>query len=131
MDDEEVNDPEKQTEENPVLNRIKKFPNLNYSTLYHSLLNFIEIIPTIQQSQIAVGQALIHTFGCLAPFLTDDLIETLPHTIALTLTTFPKELHKQIMEVLCNTVIHISSKTKINKNLIYMKKKHFTTLSIL
>lgn len=33
-------------------NRIKKFPNLNYSTLYHSLLNIIEIIPMIQISQI-------------------------------------------------------------------------------
>ncbi|CAF0899614.1 unnamed protein product [Brachionus calyciflorus] len=109
LDDEvEVNDSDKQNEETLPSIRIKKFPNLNYSTLYHSLLNIIEIIPSIQQSQIAVGQALIFTFGCLAPFLSDDLIETLPHTIALTLTTFPKELHKQIIEVLCNTVIHIS-----------------------
>ena len=33
-------------------NRVKKFPILNYSTLYHSLLNITEIIPTIQISQI-------------------------------------------------------------------------------
>ena len=32
--------------------RIKIFPILNYSTLYHSLLNLIEIIPAVQQSQI-------------------------------------------------------------------------------
>lgn len=90
-------------------NRIKKFPNLNYSTLYHSLLNMIEIIPNIQQNRSEIGQTLIHVFACLSPFLTDELLETLPHTIALTLTTFPNELQKQIIEVLCNTVIQISS----------------------
>lgn len=109
-------------------NRIKKFPNLGYSTLYHSLLNIIEIIPTIQTSQIAVGQALIQTFGCLAPFLTDDLIKSLPYTIALTLTTFPRDLHKCIMEILCNTLLPIAckyfSKSKIT-TLISLTKKIF------
>jgi hypothetical protein len=33
-------------------NRLKKFPNLAYSTLYHALVNIIEIIPTIQINQI-------------------------------------------------------------------------------
>lgn len=93
----------------PSAHRIRKFPNLNYSTLYHSLLNLIEIVPNIQTSQIAIGQALIHTFGCLTPFLTDDLIDTLPYTIALTLTSFPRDLHKYIMEVLCNSILPIAS----------------------
>lgn len=99
-----------QSDQNLSSNRIKKFPNLNYSTLYHSLLNFIEIIPNIQQNRNEIAQALIHTFACLSPFLSDELVETFPHTIALTLTTFPIELHKQIIEILCNTVIQISSK---------------------
>ena len=33
-------------------NRLKKFPNLAYTTLYHALVNIIEIIPTIQINQI-------------------------------------------------------------------------------
>ena len=89
-------------------NRIKKFPNLNYSSLYHTLLNIIEIVPTMQTSQTTVAQSLIHTFSCLAPFLTDDLLETLPYTIALTLTNFPFELHKYIMDVLCNCLLPIT-----------------------
>lgn len=32
--------------------KAKKYPNLNFVTLYHSLLNIIEIIPNIQPSQI-------------------------------------------------------------------------------
>lgn len=91
-------------------NRIKKFPNLNYSTLYHSLINIIEIIPTLQINQVAFGQTLIQTFGYLAPFLTDDLIESLPYTIALTLTTFPRDLHKCIIDTLCNSILPIASK---------------------
>ena len=90
-------------------NRTSKFPNLNYSTLYHSLINIIEIIPTIQTSQISVGQSLIHTFGCLAPFLADDLIDSLPYTIALTLASFPRDLHKYIMDTLCNSLLPIAS----------------------
>lgn len=97
-------------------NRIRKFPNLNYSTLYHSLLNLIEVVPNIQTNQISIGQALIHTFGCLSPFLTDDLIDSLPYTIALTLTSFPRDLHKYIMEVLCNSLLPIAS-IKFVKNI--------------
>jgi hypothetical protein len=32
--------------------KAKKYPHLNFATLYHSLLNIIEIIPNIQTSQI-------------------------------------------------------------------------------
>jgi hypothetical protein len=32
--------------------RIKQFPNLSFSTLYHALLNIIEIVPTMQTNQI-------------------------------------------------------------------------------
>jgi len=33
-------------------NRFKKYPNLSYASLYHSLINIIEIIPTLQANQI-------------------------------------------------------------------------------
>ena len=88
------------------INRLKKFPNLNYVNLYNALINLIEIIPTIQLSP--VGQALIHTMACLTPFLPDDILETLPYTIALTLTTFPKDLQKCIIDSLCNNFLPIA-----------------------
>lgn len=87
-------------------NRIKKFPSLNYVNLYNALINLIEIIPTIQLSP--VGQALIHTMSCLTPFLSDEILETLPYTIALTLTTFPKDLQKCIIDSLCNNFLPIA-----------------------
>ena len=95
--------------------KAKKYPNLNFVTLYHSLLNIIEIIPSIQPNQSVVGQTLIQTLGCLAPFLTDDIIETLPYTITLTLTTFPRELHKCIMDTLCNSILPIASNIPLKK----------------
>jgi protein unc-79 len=55
-----------------------------------------------------LGQSLINLFGCLAPFLSDDLLESYPYTVALTLTTFPKCLHKCIVDTLCNTIIPIA-----------------------
>jgi hypothetical protein len=58
---------------------------------------------------IAIGEALVQALSFLAPFLTDDLIQSLPYTMALTLTTFPKELQNCIMEVLCNTLLPIAS----------------------
>jgi len=89
-------------------NRIKKFPNLNYLNLYNALMNLIEIIPTIQLSP--VGHALIHTMTCLAPFLSDEIVESLPYTIALTLTTFPKDLQKIIIDSLCNNFLPLACK---------------------
>ena len=99
------------TEGESLDNRFKKYPNLSYASLYHSLVNLIEIVPSLQANQLAIGEALIQAFSFLAPFLTDDLIQSLPYTIALTLTTFPKELHDCIMDVLCNSLLPISSKS--------------------
>lgn len=93
---------------NTAVNRLKKFPNLNYVNLYNALINLIEIIPTVQLSP--VGQALIHTMTCLTPFLPDDILESLPYTIALTLTTFPKDLQKCIIDSLCNNFLPIACK---------------------
>jgi hypothetical protein len=37
-----------------IASKTKKYPNINFSTLYHSLINIIEIIPNIQPSQIGL-----------------------------------------------------------------------------
>jgi hypothetical protein len=49
-------------------NRLKKFPNLNYSSLYHSLLNIIEIIPSIQTNQ--AGKFIINIFKIKSLFFS-------------------------------------------------------------
>lgn len=41
-------------------NRFKKYPNLSYATLYHSLINLIEIVPTLQANQIGKDEANIY-----------------------------------------------------------------------
>ena len=118
-----------------ITRRLRNFPTLNYTGLYDSLVNIIDIVPIIQHNQLgivytlksiytymcvsafhqvflfctAIGQALIHSFACLAPFLPENLIESLPQTIALTLITFPRELHKHIVDALCNSIIPIAS----------------------
>jgi hypothetical protein len=88
--------------------RIKVFPALSYATLYHSLLSLIEVIPAVQINQVAVGESLLKTFECLCPFLADDLLESLPYTVALALTSFPKDLHKCIVDSLCSTLLPVS-----------------------
>ena len=55
-----------------------------------------------------MGEALVKTFECLTPFLGDDLLESLPYTLALALTTFPKDLHRCIVDSLCNTLLPIA-----------------------
>ncbi len=91
-----------------TVHRIRIFPTLSYTTLYHSLLSLLEIVPCVQINQVAVGESLLKTFECLCPFLSDDLLESLPYTISLSLTTFPKDLHKAIVDCLCNTILPIS-----------------------
>jgi hypothetical protein len=44
----------------------------------------------------------------LTPFLSDDLLESLPYNMALTLTTFPKDLHRCIVDALCNTFLPVA-----------------------
>ena len=89
-------------------NRAKVLPELNYSTLYHSLSNLVEVVPSVQHNQIGVGESLVKTLECLTPFLSDELLESLPYNMALALTTFPKDLHRCIVDALCNTFLPIA-----------------------
>lgn len=94
--------------------RISKYPTLNYSSLYHSLINLIDIVPLIQTGDVALAQAIIHALACLAPFLPYELLDALPYTFATTLTTFPFDVHKETLDILCNTLLPINMGTEKN-----------------
>jgi hypothetical protein len=53
LNEEAANSATTAQEQSTYSNKAKKYPNLNFSTLYHSLLNIIEILPSIQSSQIS------------------------------------------------------------------------------
>ena len=88
--------------------RISKYPTLNYSSLYHSLINLIDVVPLIQTGDVALAQSIIHALACLAPFLPYELLDALPYTFATTLTIFPFDVHKETLDTLCNTLLPIN-----------------------
>jgi hypothetical protein len=92
--------------------RISKYPTLNYSSLYHSLINLIDVVPLIQTGDVALAQSIIHALACLAPFLPYELLDALPYTFATTLTIFPFDVHKETLDMLCNTLLPINMGTK-------------------
>ncbi|CAF2900291.1 unnamed protein product [Rotaria sp. Silwood2] len=88
--------------------RISKYPTLNYSSLYHSLINLIDVVPLLQAGDTEVAESIISTLGCLAPFLPYELLDALPYTFATTLTIFPSAVKKKILDTLCNTLLPIN-----------------------
>ena len=88
--------------------RISKYPTLNYSSLYHSLINLIDIVPLIQTNDVEVAESIIDTLACLAPFLPYELLDALPYTFATTLTIFPVAVRRKTMDRLCNTLLPIN-----------------------
>lgn len=52
-----------------------------------------------------LGQSIFYTTACLLPFLTDDILSTLPYTMISTLATFPPFLHKDIIEYLSTSFL--------------------------
>lgn len=52
-----------------------------------------------------LGQAIFYTTTCLLPFLSDDILSTLPYTMISTLATFPPFLHKDVIEYLSTSFI--------------------------
>ena len=88
--------------------RISKYPTLNYSSLYHSLINLIDIVPLVQTNDVEVAESIIDTLACLAPFLPYELLDALPYTFATTLTIFPVAVRRKTMDRLCNTLLPIN-----------------------
>ncbi|XP_071164350.1 protein unc-79 homolog isoform X1 [Mytilus edulis] len=85
--------------------RLSVFPNLNYTGLYHAVLDMIELVPTMQIRQLEVGENVLKVLGCLVPFLEHDLLDSLPYTVASTLAIFPPTLHKETIDLLCSNML--------------------------
>ena len=101
--------------------RISKYPSLNYSSLYHSLINLIDVVPLIQTGDVALSQSILHALACLAPFLPYELLDALPYTFATTLTIFPFDVHKETIDTLCNALLPINmGKKKFLELILYL-----------
>ncbi|XP_060580761.1 protein unc-79 homolog, partial [Ruditapes philippinarum] len=85
--------------------RLSVFPNNNYSGLYKASLNMIDLVPVIQIGQLELGEAVLNVLGCLVPFLENDLLDSLPYTVASTLAIFPPTLHKDTIDLLCSNLL--------------------------
>ena len=57
---------------------------------------------------LALGESILHVFGCLVPFLEYDLLDTLPYTVASTLAIFSPSLHKDAVELLCTNLLPVT-----------------------
>lgn len=75
--------------------------------LHESLFVLAEDVVLIRSSACLsdLGQAIFYTTTCLLPFLSDDILSTLPYTMISTLATFPPFLHKDIIEYLSTSFL--------------------------
>ena len=52
-----------------------------------------------------LGESILNVLGCLVPFLENDLLDSLPYTVASTLAIFPPTLHKDTIDLLCSNLL--------------------------
>ncbi|XP_074599916.1 UNC-79 domain-containing protein isoform X2 [Brevipalpus obovatus] len=85
--------------------RTSTFPSLDYTGLYNSLVQLLEILPQLQTGIQTVGQTLLHTLSCLVPFLEHEYMDTLPYIVASSMAILPSALHKDLLDMLCYTLL--------------------------
>ncbi|XP_031427437.1 protein unc-79 homolog isoform X4 [Clupea harengus] len=85
--------------------QLSEYPSLDYQGLYATLATLLDLVPLLQHGQHDLGQAIFYTTTCLLPFLSDDILSTLPYTMISTLATFPPFLHKDIIEYLSTSFL--------------------------
>uniref|UniRef100_A0A8C4PWE9 Unc-79 homolog, NALCN channel complex subunit n=1 Tax=Eptatretus burgeri TaxID=7764 RepID=A0A8C4PWE9_EPTBU len=85
--------------------RLAEYPSFDYPGLYAALVYLIDLVPVLQHGPYDLGQSIFYTMACLAPFLHDDVLGTLPYTMVSTLATFPSFLHKDILDFLASTFL--------------------------
>lgn len=56
----------------------------------------------------ALGVAVLNVLGCLVPFIDNEVLDTLPFTVASTLAIFPISLQYHIISLLCNNLLPIT-----------------------
>uniref|UniRef100_H3BIL2 Unc-79 homolog, NALCN channel complex subunit n=1 Tax=Latimeria chalumnae TaxID=7897 RepID=H3BIL2_LATCH len=85
--------------------QLSEYPTLDYQGLYVTLVTLLDLVPLLQHGQHDLGQSIFYTTTCLLPFLSDDILSTLPYTMISTLATFPPFLHKDIIEYLSTSFL--------------------------
>ncbi|XP_021057286.1 protein unc-79 homolog isoform X13 [Mus pahari] len=85
--------------------QLSDYPSLDYQGLYVTLVTLLDLVPLLQHGQHDLGQSIFYTTTCLLPFLSDDVLSTLPYTMISTLATFPPFLHKDIIEYLSTSFL--------------------------
>uniref|UniRef100_A0A8C8HPG5 Unc-79 homolog, NALCN channel complex subunit n=1 Tax=Oncorhynchus tshawytscha TaxID=74940 RepID=A0A8C8HPG5_ONCTS len=85
--------------------QLSEYPSLDYQGLYATLVTLLDLVPLLQHGQHDLGQSIFYTTTCLLPFLSDDILSTLPYTMISTLATFPPFLHKDIIEYLSTSFL--------------------------
>ncbi|XP_063060311.1 protein unc-79 homolog [Engraulis encrasicolus] len=85
--------------------QLSEYPSLDYQALYATLVTLLDLVPLLQHGQHDLGLAIFYTTTCLLPFLSDDILSTLPFTMISTLATFPPFLHKDIIEYLSTSFL--------------------------
>ncbi|XP_063295111.1 protein unc-79 homolog isoform X1 [Pelobates fuscus] len=85
--------------------QLSEYPSLDYQGLYVTLVSLLDLVPLLQHGQHDLGQSIFYTTTCLLPFLSDDILSTLPYTMISTLATFPPFLHKDIIEYLSTSFL--------------------------
>ncbi|CAD5115352.1 DgyrCDS4332 [Dimorphilus gyrociliatus] len=88
--------------------RSSLFPSLNYSGLYQAVISILDIVPQIHQGQMTLGVAVLNVLGCLVSFIENEVLDTLPFTVASTLAFFPVSLQYHIISLLCNNLLPIT-----------------------
>ncbi|XP_034051028.1 protein unc-79 homolog [Thalassophryne amazonica] len=85
--------------------QLSEYPSLDYQGLYVTLVTLLDLVPLLQHGQHDLGQSIFYTTTCLLPFLSDDILSSLPYTMISTLATFPPFLHKDIIEYLSTSFL--------------------------
>ncbi|ESN91235.1 hypothetical protein HELRODRAFT_90301, partial [Helobdella robusta] len=98
---------------------LQVFPDLDYMHLYETVECIINDVSVILTGQHALGESLLCVLGCLAPFLSSSILDTLPNLVASTLTTFPSSLHRDILMLLCNNLLPVTISNLMGQNCTY------------
>lgn len=88
--------------------RIGFFPNLDYRNLFYTLSgmldSFANIQSTLSSNAPIVFEYLLHALVCLVPFLEHEMMDSMPLTVANTISlNFIS--HQDIIDMLCYNIL--------------------------
>lgn len=89
----------------------KTLPNFDYSGLYKSLNHLVDVLPLIPLQSTGLDQLganLLMLLKCLAPFLDQTDMETMPYLVTTLFMSLPPNLHKDILDTLCFNLLPLT-----------------------